>query len=165
MAQSAFTKPQQFPLVALNSRPQHHKGDDIFAQMTIRNPHRGRFQHRRMRFQHIVNLPWSNIDSPFDDQLLRSANDKEIAVSVAVGQIARMQPTFAVKSGGRRFRLFVISAAQRLAPNQHFPGFARGQFPPLAIDNFYLKAPRQAGRSDLVFTRRQRVGKYIAPFT
>ena len=53
----------------------------------VRNSDRGRFQHGRMGFQHVVDLTWSNIDSAFDDQFLGSADDKKVAIVIAIREI------------------------------------------------------------------------------
>src|SRR5208337_3190184 len=88
VAQATLTEGKQFPFVSGNARPQHHKGDEILTQVMIRNSYCGCLQHCRMGFQHVVDLPGSNVDSPFNDQFLGSADHEEVTVFVAVGEIA-----------------------------------------------------------------------------
>ena len=51
----------------------------------------GCFQDCWMGFEHFVDLLRGNVHSPFDNQLLGTADDKEVAVLVAIRQVAGEQ--------------------------------------------------------------------------
>src|SRR5208283_2394720 len=120
-AEAALAEGKHLLFVALHSRPQHSKGDQILAQVMVGNSHHCRFQNRRMGFEHLVDLTRRDIHSTLYDQFLGSPDNEEIAIRVAVRQVTCVQPTLRVEHRSRLLGIFVISLHHCRAPNQDFP--------------------------------------------
>ena len=89
--------------VAHHPSPQHREGDQILAHETVRDSHHRRFQNRRMRFQHLVDLARSDVHPALDDQFLRASDDEEVAVLILVREVAGVQPALRVEDCGGPF--------------------------------------------------------------
>src|SRR5271170_7737537 len=98
-----------------------------------------------MRLQYFINLLRRDVDSTFDDQFLGAAHDKEIAVLVLVGQIARVQPAVGVEDRRRSLWILVIGAHDGRAAEKNFAWLAGRHVLPIAINDSGFKTPGQTG--------------------
>ncbi len=104
MPKPRLAERQQFSFVGASPLPQDHKGDHFLAEISIGYTYSRRFQHRRMRFQNLVDLARGNVDAALDDQFLGAAHDKEVSIFVLVGQVSGVQPSLGVQYRGSPLR-------------------------------------------------------------
>ncbi len=68
--------------------------DDLLPIGRVRYADRGRFQHCGVPQQRFIDLARRDVLAAFDDQFLRAPGDVEVAVRVAVAEVAvRSQPS------------------------------------------------------------------------
>ena len=129
----------------------------------VGNAYSGRFQHRWMGFQHVVDLTWSNVNSAFDDQFFGAANDKKVAVLILVREIAGMQPAIGVEG----LRRSLQAPCNSLASSLHREG-ALPQTLPAAVrlpsrSTILVSKPQgRPGDPILLAPGRQGIGENIA---
>ena len=157
MAQMTHAKAEQFAFIAAHPVSQNCECHDILADIPVGHAHCRSLQHRRMGFENFVDLLGRDIHPAFDNQLLRAADDEEIAVLIPVGEITGMQPAFGIQRQRRSRFILVIALHHPVAAQQYLARLAGGQFNAVTIDDPGLKPPWQAGGPNFVGTRRNGV--------
>ena len=135
----------------------HRRLDPLAVACT--GPRKGRrLDHVAMGIKRLVNLARGDVFTALDDQFLKSAGDKDIAIRINPPQIAGAQPIPGKGSGGR---LGVLEVLQHdIGPADRDFAFNLGRArPKVGAKDRHLVAIGHPRRADLAHPRRQRVGQ------
>ena len=91
-SQPSLAEVEQFCFAHIHFGPGCYECNQVLAQVIIRDSQSSGFQHCRMGFEHIINLPGSDVDPALDDQLLGPADDEEISIVFPICQVAGVKP-------------------------------------------------------------------------
>src|SRR5215207_9388113 len=137
------------------SRLQGDRGTDLLAQTVVWDAHDRDLADGGMLVEDLFDLARVDVEPAADDQLLLAVDDEEVAVLVALREIAGVQPSVLVDGPGGRFRAVPIAAHHHRPANQDLAYVALRHVVPLLIDQAHLDAVhRKADRAGLALDLR-----------
>ena len=104
-----------------------------------------------------------DVHAALDDQFLGPPDDEVVAVDVAIGQVAAVQPASGIENGGSAFRILVVARHHARSGEEDLARLARRLVGAVGVNDAGLETERQTRSADLVQARGSGIGKDIAP--
>ena len=123
-------------------------GHDLLAQPAVGlADHRG-LGHRGVGEEHLLDLAGVHVEAAADDHVLLAIDDEEVAVGVAVAEVAGVEPP-ALHGLGGRVGAAVVALHHVVATDHDLTDvvLAPLELDVVGVDDLHLDAPHRAGRS------------------
>src|SRR6056297_3734557 len=110
-------------------------GLDQLAGRFVLDAYRADFQHLGMPGDDVLDLVRIDVEARDQDHVLLAVDDEEIALFVAAGHVAGLQPALAIENLGGLFGTVPVTLHDLRPTNAQFAGFADRDFVALGIDD------------------------------
>lgn len=121
----------------------HDDRGDCLDPACVGQPDHGGLGHRLVGVKDVLDLAGGDQDAPGVDDVLHPVDDGEIAVGVAYGEVAGVEPAVAEGLGGL-LRLVPVALAQLRRAVDDLAAFAVGHVPALLVDHLRLDEQHRA---------------------